>query len=117
MNEAGIGMGESPKTIEEFFAAAPPEVLEVFNEAKKISEGRKVALVDRLIANAADEQKEQLKTTYNGMATSVLETLASALPQETPEDNQAQNYFGTPAPAQIENTKTTEPIPTNVLVW
>ena len=117
MNEAGIGMGESPKTIEEFFAAAPPEVLEVFNEAKQISEARKVALVDRLIANAADDQKEQLKTTYNSMATPTLETLVAALPQETPQEDQAQNYFGTPAPAQIENAKTTKPIPTNVLVW
>lgn len=117
MNEAGIGLAESPKTIEEFFASAPPEVLEVFNEAKKISEGRKVALVEKLVANAADDQKETLTATYNSMATPTLETLVAALPQESETEAQAQNYFGTPAPSQTTNSQTTEPIPPAVLVF
>jgi hypothetical protein len=114
MNNAGVGMGESPKTMDEFFASAPPEVREVFNQAKKISDTNKQKMIDRLVENATDEKKDSLKAVYQNMSSDQLETLIGALPEKK---EPVQNYFGMPAPSTVQNSTKTDPIPQTPMVW
>jgi len=114
MNEAGVGMGDSPKTMDEFFASAPPEVREVFNQAKKISDANKQRMIDRLVENAADEKKDSLKAVYQNMSSDQLETLISALPEKK---EPVQNYFGMPATSTVQNSTKTDPIPQTPMIW
>lgn len=114
MNKAGTGMGDQPQTMEEFFASAPPEVREVFNQAKKISDANKQRMIDRLVENAADDRKESLKAVYQNMSSDQLETLVDALPEKK---EPVQNYFGMPATSTVQNSTKTEPIPQTPMIW
>lgn len=117
MNSAGTEMAETPKTVDEFFASAPPEVREVFNQAKKIADSHRNKLVERLVANAEEGKREGLKSVYNSMETDTLESLVDALPQEKEDDDQTHNYFGSANVNNSGNSSTTSPIPSAPVIF
>lgn len=68
-------------TMEEWTKIAPPEVLEVFNAAKVVVVDRKSPIVEELVANCDDADKDAMKAVYNKMSIEDLTVLRDKLPK------------------------------------
>lgn len=99
----------TPQTPEEWFKAAPEEVKTILNHARGLQEKHRAELVGKLVANAADDQKESLTAVYNGMAIDALETLAAAITAKA--EPAVQNFFGAAPATTVKNSGKTAPIP------
>jgi len=70
-----------PATEEEWLASAPPSIRSVVANAMRLEQGQKAVIVDRLVANVAEAQREAMKTKYMAKSLDELNEIASLIPQ------------------------------------
>jgi len=94
------------KTYDDWMNEAPPEVKEVVENAKKLQDSQKLALVRRLVANskAADEKLEAFTRNLLKKSMEELQEMAEILPQAHPERQPVPSYFGASVPPTINLT-------------
>lgn len=87
---------EGPKTAEQWYAEAPPEIQEVVRNAKAIQDGEKLKLVERIVANNASTKAAQdaIRPTFVAMSLPTLQTLAANLPEPTANVGQDNPFSG-----------------------
>jgi uncharacterized protein YdeI (YjbR/CyaY-like superfamily) len=56
VNEAGSGMADQPKSVEEYLATLPPEMAAVYNQSKQIVDAKKEELVHKLVSGIKNEK-------------------------------------------------------------
>lgn len=128
MNGAGTEMAETPKTAEEWLAAAPLEIRQVVNFAQGVELKAKKDLVDQLVANIEDEDRRQ--TVGNNLmkkTTQELEEMIELIPQKKEEEVTNQqpqprrfDFSGASTPALVGNNGKEfkgEPMPVQNWDW
>ncbi len=94
MNNAGLGMGEQARSFDEELASLSPQLQAIINGAKEIIDERKQELVNQLLSNAEEEQRESLTPVYNAMSRDNLQILVNALPKKKDEPEDKSPQFG-----------------------
>lgn len=99
-SKKGKGKGKmKANTMQEWLASAPPEAQSVWNNAVEIHERAKHALIERLVANAAQADVARARKVLDAKPLDELETLAALLPE--PAANQTVTVPAGMAPLYI----------------
>jgi hypothetical protein len=109
-----------PLSFDEWMKAAPKELQSVVRNAMAIEAREKGALVEKLVANAADDPaKEAARVIFNQLTIEQLQPLVSLMPkvEEKPEQS-VSTFFGSVAPL-TQNSKADEDdvLPLPVMNW
>lgn len=114
--KATANKGEEPKSAEDWFNEAPPEVKATFNHAHRLEQEHKRKLVDRILANAEEDKKDD-KAVEKLMNRSVedLEEIVNYLPEPKEEEDQTPNFRtgifnGAVGGKQTANSKKSSPL-------
>lgn len=94
MNNAGLGMGEQARSFDEELASLSPQLQAIINGAKEIIDERKQELVNQLLSNAEEGQRESLTPVYNAMSRDNLQILVNAIPKKKDEPEDKSPQFG-----------------------
>lgn len=83
-----------PVTPEEWFNSAPPEVKATFNHAYRLEQEHKKKLVDKIVANVADEQRDAKAKKFMERSVEDLEEIVNCLPEPKEDEQGEESSFG-----------------------
>ncbi len=88
-----------PQTEEEWFRGAPSKVRSAVHNAMQIEASEKARLIERLVANLSDEDKERLQKRLETHSLDELRDLSALAPKSEELAGFVPNYLGAAAPA------------------
>lgn len=96
---------------EEWFEMAPPEVQETTREATEIRNSERAKLIEQIVDNVDDSQKEHTKRIAENSTTDHLKAWVSTLPKKVTNNPFAPSYAGMAPAVTNESFAKPEPIP------
>ena len=109
---------EKPQTAEEWFKSAPAEIQSAVQNAVRIEQREKDALIEKLIANQDDAAKEVLKKRLASKSLEELADLSLLVPEKVEEPTSNVSFFGASGGAPVTNNKVTvEPLSLPSIDW